>query len=47
MKTRMALEVLDVLDLSGGEIVDDVNFVASGNISVTQMRSNETSTTCD
>ena len=34
MKTRMAFEVLNVLDRAGREIVDDVDFVAALNVSV-------------
>jgi hypothetical protein len=34
VKTRMAFEVLNVLDRAGREIVDDVDFVAALNVSV-------------
>src|ERR1044072_5109231 len=41
MKTRMTFEVLNVLDRAGREIVDDVNFVATLDVSITQMRSDK------
>jgi hypothetical protein len=47
VKTRLAFEVLDVFDRSGGKIVDDVDFVAALNVSVSQMRSDETGAACD
>jgi hypothetical protein len=34
MKTRMAFEVLDVLDSAGGQIVDNVDFIATLDICV-------------
>ena len=47
METRMTLEVLDVFDRAGGQIVDDVDFVATLNVSVAQMRSDKAGATCD
>jgi hypothetical protein len=47
MKTRLALEVLDVFDRPGGEVVDHVNVIAALNVSVSQMRSDETRAACD
>jgi hypothetical protein len=47
VKTRMAFEMLNVLDRAGRQIVYDVDFIATLNVSIAQMRSDETSTTCD
>jgi hypothetical protein len=47
MKTLVAFEVLDVFDRPGGEIVDHVNVIAAFNVSVSQMRSDETGAACD
>jgi hypothetical protein len=47
MKTRVAFEVLDVFDRPGGKIVDHVNVIAALNVSVSQMRSDETGAACN
>jgi hypothetical protein len=47
MKTLVAFEVLDVFDGPGGEIVDHVNVIAAFDVSVSQMRSDETGAACD
>ena len=47
MKTGLAFEVLDVLDRSGGKVVDDVDLVAALDVSVSKMRSDKTGAACD
>ena len=47
MKTRVTFEVLNVFDRAGGKIVDHVDFVATLDVSVAQMRSDKTRATCD
>src|SRR5215213_1900584 len=47
MKTRVTFKVLNILERAGGKIVDYVNFVATLDVSVAEMRSDETRATCD
>ena len=47
MKTRMTFDVLNVVDGAGGEIVDDVNLVATLKVCVSQVGSDKTSTARD
>src|SRR5215212_954906 len=47
MKTRVTFEVLNILERAGGKIVDHVNLVATLDVSVADMRSDETRATCD
>src|SRR5690349_14014120 len=47
MKARVAFEVLNVFDRAGGKIVDHINFVATLDVSVAQMRTDKTRATCD
>jgi hypothetical protein len=47
METRLAFEVLDVLDGARREIVDDVDFVAALDVSVSEMRSDKAGAACD
>jgi hypothetical protein len=47
MKTRVAFQMLNILDRAGREIVDHVDFIATLDISVAQMRSDKTRATCD
>src|SRR6185436_18138978 len=47
MKTGMTFEVLNVLDRARGQIIYDIHLIATLNIGITQMRSDETGATCD
>src|ERR1044071_5930872 len=47
MKTRMTFEALNVLDRAGRQIIYDIDLIATLNVGVTQMRSDETRATCD
>src|SRR5215218_285511 len=47
VKTRVTFEVLNVFDRAGGKIVDHVDFVATLDVSVAQMRADKTRATCD
>ena len=44
---RMDLEMLDIGDGAGGEIVDDADFVAQGEVPLGEMRPDEASPTRD
>ena len=47
MKTRVLLEVLNIFDRASGKIVDHVDFIATLDVSVAEMRSDKTRATCD
>jgi hypothetical protein len=47
VEAGVLFEVLDVLDASGGEVIDDADFVAALQICLGQMRADEAGASCD